>query len=201
MADKNDVHEEVEEVIEEEDLSTLDDATDWKAKAQEIEQKRREDGIRARERTKALKDQLADAKKAVDAVKPPKTTQDASKANGLDENALDYLDVKGVSEREDIKIIEDIVKKTGMSVREALKDEYVQAKLTANKAAREVKEATPSSTKRAGGNQGTDLSAAIARYEQSGYDAKTLPDDFKQRSAIINAVAAKQSTNKPSWQS
>ena len=57
MIPKN--HDEEVEVIEE-DLSTLDDNTDWKAKAQEIEQKRREDGIRSRERTKALKDKIAE---------------------------------------------------------------------------------------------------------------------------------------------
>ena len=48
----------VEDQIVEEDLSKLDDTTDWKAKAEELEQKRREEGIRNRERTKALKEQL-----------------------------------------------------------------------------------------------------------------------------------------------
>jgi len=173
-----------------------EDTTDWKAEAQKL----RDKAIAQRERTKALKDQLKEAKAKVETAVPPKTTQDASKASELDETALDYLDLKGVSESDDIKVIQDIVKKTGMTVRQALKDEYVQAKLTANKAQRDVQAATPSSTKRSGGNQGNDLQTAIAKYEQSGYDAKTLPDDFKTRSAIINAVAAKQSTNKPSWQ-
>jgi hypothetical protein len=196
--DKTNEGDQVEEVeVIEEDLEQLDDTTDWKAKAQEIEQKRREDGIRSRERTKALKDQLKEANKAVESVKAPKTTQDPSKAEGLDETALDYLDVKGIDQSEDIKVIEDIVKKTGMTVRQALKDDYVQAKLNANKAKREVKDATPSSTKRSGGNQGSDLAADIAKYEQSGY--RELPKDFARRSAVVNAVASKLNPNKPAF--
>ncbi len=186
-----------EEVLVEEDLSKLDDSTDWKVKAEELEQKRREDGIKSRERTKVLKDQLKEARAAVEAVKAPKQTQDPSKAEGLDDNALDYLDLKGVQESEDIKVIESIVKKTGMTVRQALKDDYVVAKLNANKAAREVKEATPSSTKRTGGNQSSDLTTAVAKYEQSGY--KELPKDFALRSAVVNAVANKLNPNKPAW--
>ena len=186
-----------EEVVQEENLEELDETTDWKAKAQEIEQKRREDGIRSRERTKALKEKLLEANKAVESAKAPKQTQNPSKAEGLDENALDYLDVKGISEDEDLKVIEDIVKKTGLTVRQALKDDYVQAKLEANKAKREVKEAIPSNTKRAGGNQGSELATAIAKYEQSGY--KDLPKDFALRSAVVNATANKLNPNKPAW--
>ena len=186
-----------EEVVQEENLEELDETTDWKAKAQEIEQKRREDGIRSRERTKALKEKLLEANKAVESAKAPKQTQNPSKAEGLDENALDYLDVKGISEDEDLKVIEDIVKKTGLTVRQALKDDYVQAKLEANKAKREVKEAIPSNTKRAGGNQGSELAVAIAKYEQSGY--KDLPKDFALRSAVVNATANKLNPNKPAW--
>lgn len=194
--DKNEGEVEVEESLDLPEVTEGEtDTTDWKAEAQKL----REKAISQREKTKVLKDKLKDAEAKVVSAVAPKQTQTASKADGLDETALDYLDVKGVTERDDVKVVEDIVKKTGMTVREALKDEYVQAKLTANKAARDVKDATPSSTKRAGGNQGTDLSAAIARYEQSGYDVKTLPDDFKLRSAIVNAIATKQITNKPGW--
>lgn len=172
-----------------------EDSTDWKAEAQKL----REKAIAQRERTKALKTQLAEAKAKVDSLPAPTQTQKPSSTNGLDETALDYLDVKGVTESEDIRVIEDVVKKTGMTVRQAFKDEYVTAKINANKAAREVKDATPSSTRRTGGNQGSDLSTLVAKYEQSGFDAKSLPDDFATRAKVINAVAAKQSTNKPGW--
>ena len=186
MADEIDKVE--DEQIVENDLSQLDDTTDWKAKAQEIEQKRREDGIRARERTKALRAQLAAA--------APKTPEPNSPKTGeLDDNALDYLDLKGVSEAEDIKVIEDIVKKTGMTVRQALKDDYVTSRLTSNKQAREVKAATPSSTQR-GASTGDSVEALVEKYERT----KELPKDFDLRVKVVNALKDKSNRNKPSWQ-
>ncbi len=191
---ENEVNAEVEETLDlPEVVEGEEDTTDWKGEAQKL----RDKAIAQRERTKALKDQLKEAKAAVESAKAPTQTQNPSKAEGLDETALDYLDVKGIDQSEDIKVIEDIVKKTGMTVRQALKDDYVQAKLNANKAKRDVTAATPSSTKRSGGNQGTDLQAAIAKYEQSGY--KDLPKDFALRSAVVNATANKLNPNKPAW--
>lgn len=120
----------------------------------------------------------------------------APKTGVLDDNALYYLDLKDVTEAEDIKVIKDVISKTGLSVREALKDDYVSAKLAANKEAREVKAATPSSTKRAGEPTGDSLAAAIAKFEQSN----VLPEDFATRSAVINAMVEKSAGTKPIWQ-
>lgn len=178
-----------------------DDSIDWKAKAEELK------GIAKRRATqlKKLKDAdnarktAADAAKiAVDIVKdskapPPKTGE-------LDETQLDYLDLKGISEDDDIKIIERHVQRTGETVRQALKDEYVVAKLATSKAEREVKAAIPSGTKRSGQVQGTDLALALAKYEQSGRDPSTLPTDFYLRSKVINSLVDKEKSNKPSWQ-
>ena len=173
-----------------------EDTTDWKAEAQKL----RDKAIAQKERTVQLKQRAKEAEaKLVELAKGSTKGDTTSKADGLDETALDYLDVKGVTDRDDIKVVEDIVKKTGMTVREALKDDYVVAKLAANKATRDLKDATPSGTKRSGGNQGTDLQTSIAKYEASGYDEKTLPEDFAQRTAIVNAVAKKNSTNQPAW--
>ena len=118
-----------------------------------------------------------------------------SKTGELDDNALDYLDLKGVSETEDIKIIEDIVKKTGMTVRQALKDEYVTAKLTANKNAREVANATPSGVKRGSGTSAVDVDSALAKFEQTG----ELPTDYELRSAVVNKMEAKGDSSRPPW--
>ena len=82
-----------------------------------------------------------------------------------------------------------------MKPREALKDEYVKAKLDANKAKREVKDATPSSTKRSSGSQGTDVSTALAKFKQTG----ELPKDFALRSAVVNKFADESNPNKPPW--
>jgi hypothetical protein len=123
-----------------------------------------------------------------------KATQNT--ANELNDAQLNYLDVKGVYEPEDISIVETFVQKTGKTVREALRDDYVTSKLQSNKTAREVQEAMPSGSKR-GGNSGNDLASAIAKYEATG----TLPTDFGMRSAVINAFVDKGHKNKPSWQS
>ena len=201
MVEIKNEEEEEEEVVEESlDLPKVvegeEDTTDWKAEAQKL----RDKAIAQRERTKTLKLKLADKEKAIEALATGSKKAEPSKTGELDETQLDYLDLKGVSEAEDVKIIEDIVKKTGMTVRQALKDDYVQAKLTANKGQREVKDATPSGTKRSGNSGGTDIATAIAKYEQANYDPASLPDNFALRSAVINAITAKTDPNRPAWQ-
>jgi hypothetical protein len=116
------------------------------------------------------------------------------KTGELDETQLDYLDLKGITDEEDIKIIARHVQRTGESVRQALKDDYVSSKLEANLKAREVKGATPSATKR-GGNQVNDIASAIARFEQTG----ELPTDFKLRSEVVNSISDKGHNKRPSW--
>lgn len=176
-----------EEVVVEEDLEALEETTDWKAKAQEIETKRREDGIRARERTRLLKAELAKTKLE------PKV-EAKSKTSELDDTQLDYLDLKGITEQDDIDVIQKVIQRTGITVRQALKDDYVVAKLASLKADRDVKAATPSSSKRAG-SQGSNLDALIAKAERTG----ELPDDFETRTAVLNAITNKTNTNKPAW--
>lgn len=163
----------------------VQETTDWKAKYEETE------GRLRRAETKLEKSKIekkAEAK--AEAIVKEKTGE-------LDETQLDYLDLKGINEPEDIDAIQKVMLKTGMTVRQALKDDYVQSRLTALKAGREVKSATPSSTKRGGNGGGSDLAIALAKYEQSGY--KDLPADFALRSAVVNATADKTNPNKPSW--
>ncbi len=118
-----------------------------------------------------------------------------AKSSTLDDTALDYLDLKGVSEQEDIEVIQSVIAKTGLSVREALKDDYVSSKLAANKAAREVKSATPSSTKRSGGASPDSVSAAVAKFESTG----KMPDDFELQSAVVDALAKRSGSATPAW--
>ncbi len=170
-----------------------EDTTDYKAEALKL----RDKAIAQRERTKSLKKELADTRKAVELAAGVKKAADPVKTGELDETQLDYLDLKGISDSEDLKIIERHIKNTGETVRQALKDDYVKSKLESNKTQREVKGATPSSTKRSGSGGGDDLATALAKYEQSGY--RELPKDFALRSAVVNAVSARMSPNKPSW--
>ena len=116
--------------------------------------------------------------------------------NELNDTQLNYLDVKGIYESEDVKVIETFVRNTGKNVREAFRDDYVIAKLASNNTAREIQVAMPSDNKR-GGNQSGDLASALAKYEAT----KLLPTDFKERSEVIDAFLSKgNGSNKPSWQ-
>ncbi len=186
-------NEEVVEVEENLDLPAVDegedDTTDWKAEAEKLQHK----AISQRERTKTLKKELAEARKAVGVVAGSKETPSQPKGE-LDATQLDYLDLKGYTESEDINFIQTVIKKTDQTLREVLKDDYVIAKLASFKAARDVKAATPSSTRR-GGDVSGDISAAVAKFEATG----VMPDDFELASKVTDAVTAKGNRNKPSW--
>ncbi len=174
--------EEVEEETPEDELST---DTDWEAEAKKAR------GIAQRLRTKLTKA----TEKKVEKVEPKtEPVKKEPNAGGLDETALDFLDLKGITEDEDIELIENIVAKTGQTVRQALKDEYVVSKLESNKTAREVKNATPSGTKR-GGATGDSLEVAMAKYESTG----EYPEDFELRSKVVNKLEEKSSTSVPAY--
>lgn len=174
----------IDDVLDDEPLEEVEetDDTDWKAEAQKL----REKAIASRERTKALKAQVKEL--------TPAKVEPKVKTDELDEAQLDYLDLKGITDQAEIDIIQKIVAKTGMTVRQALQDDYVTSKLDALRAEKEVKGAIPSSTKRGGGQVDT-LTVAIAKFEKDG----SLPDDFKLRSDVVNAIADKNNGNKPSW--
>lgn len=188
----NEVAEPVEESLELPEVEDVEnDTTDYKAEALKL----RDKAIAQRERTKALKKELSDTKKAIEIAAGLKKEPTPVKTDGLDETQLDYLDLKGVNESEDIKVIEDIVKKTGQTVRQALKDEYVISKLASNKAKRDVLGATPSSTKRAGGQVG-DVASAAAKFKESG----VLPADRELADAVVDSIAKEGNDRLPPWQ-
>lgn len=178
---------EVEEEVEAEEETDAPPTatTDWEARAKVLEEK----AIIQRERTRTLKDRLAKLEKA----QAPKA--ETPKTGELDETTLDYFDLKGYSDLDEIDIFRKIMLKTGMSAREAIKDDYALAKVKALREDKEVKDATPSSTRRSGNSQTNDIGIALARYEATG----KLPDDFALRSAIINAKTEKENPNKPAW--
>lgn len=113
--------------------------------------------------------------------KPPATGE-------LDETQLDYLDLKGISDPDEIDIIQKVIVKTGQTVRQALKDEYVVAKLDALKKDKEVKNATPSSTKRGGNNMTDDENYWFQKYEQDGKLPENMPKGMDIK--LVNRKAA-----------
>jgi hypothetical protein len=181
VVEQVDVEEEADEAPE-----PTDDIDQLKTRLQRLEEK----SITQRERTRLLKQELEKARKAAAPKEAP-----SKQADGLDETQLDYLDLKGVSETEDIKVIERHVKNTGETVRQALKDEYVISKLASNKAKRDVETATPSTTKRAGGQVG-DVASAVAKFKETG----VLPSDRALADAVVDAVAKPSDDRLPPWQ-
>ena len=175
----------VGDVEEETPETELTPETDWEAEAKKAR------GIAQRLRTKLTKAEEK-KKEMVVPVEPVKKTQNTGE---LDETTLDYLDLKGISESEDIDVIQGVIAKTGKTVREVLKDEYVIAKLASQKETREVRAATPSGTRRSGAGQTNDLAIAIVNFEKTG----ELPADFELATAVTNAFATKGDVSKPSW--
>lgn len=106
-----------------------DDATDWKAKALELE------GI-AKRRTTQLK-KLKIAKEA--AAKLGKLEQ----KEGLDYNHLAYLKASGIDNDDDVAFITNEVKTTGKELKEILGFKYVQEQLATFKNTREMQDAIP----------------------------------------------------------
>lgn len=164
------------------------------AKVVELEQTNRQLFERAKKAEGFVKvgEKWVKAPKAEEAVAT--VTELQAKTGELSETQLDYLDLKGINNEEDIAIIQRVMQRTGQTVRQALADDYVKSKLEAAKATREVQNAMPSSTKR-GGGQTNDLASAVAKFEQDG----TLPDDFDLRSQVVNKMEQKSSKAAPSW--
>jgi hypothetical protein len=184
--------EEIDPSIEAADTSGLDAAA-LQAKLTETEQKNRQ----LFERAKKAEGFVLKEGKWVKAEKQPAPNGEvAPKATTgeLDETQLDFLDLKGINDSDDIDVISKVMQRTGQTVRQALKDDYVMEKLKANQARREVANAMPSGTKRSGaGAMGVD--AALAKYEATG----ELPTDFELRSQVINLKEAKTSGTAPPW--
>lgn len=118
-----------------------------------------------------------------------------AKAGELSETQLDYLDLKGVTDEDDIAVIQKVMQRTGQTVRQALGDDYVVQKLAANKAKRDVQSATPSSTKRAGAQTG-DVAAAAAKFKETG----VLPEDRALADAVVDSIAKAGNDRLPPWQ-
>lgn len=141
----------------------------------------------------SLKRENKDLKKAKES-----TTETTEKdhTSGLDETQLELLDFKGISDADDIKIIESVMKRTGQKLREVLKDDYVMGKLDTNKKAREVANAMPSGKKGTGSSSSDNVDYWVQKNAQDG----TWPSDYSLKVKVLAAKELKNGTNVPSWQ-
>ena len=123
------------------------------------------------------------------------TPKERGTSSGLDDAALDYLELKGITEDEDIEVIQKVVTKTGQSLRQVLKDDYVVTKLASNKSTREAQIGTPGATRRAGQASLNDVDYWVERNARTG----ELPPDFETRAKLVEAKIRRFGTNEPTW--
>lgn len=186
MGNENDTEEVIPEETPEDELTP---ETDWEAEAKKAR------GIAQRLRTKLTK--ATETKKPVETkvephAEPAKQTQTPSE---LDETQLDYFDLKGYTDSDEVEIFHKVMLKTGMSMREVLKDDYALAKVKSLRDEKAVQKATPSSTKRTGAGATDNIDILYEKFERTG----ELPTDFEARIAVINRKAAKGDTSIPPW--
>lgn len=171
------------------------DAAALQAKLAEVEQTNKQLFERAKKAEGFVKvdDKWVKAPKAEEVIETAQQLK--TKTGELTETQLDYLDLKGVTESEDVDVIQKVMQRTGQTVRQALGDDYVVQKLAANKAKRDVQGATPSSTKRAGGQVG-DVASAAAKFKETG----VLPEDRALANAVVDSIAKAGNDRLPPWQ-
>lgn len=124
-----------------------DDANALKEKNQKLSDLNRQLFVRAK---KAEGFELKDNKwiKMEKAQEPnQKMPKEEKKTDELDYGQLAYLEAKQITTDEEIDFIKGVIKRTGESLKDVLKDEYVLNKLKSLRDAKAVLDATPSGTK------------------------------------------------------
>lgn len=150
------------------------------------------------ERAKSAEGGLRELKERIKTLeekpKDPVTVGPEAKTGELEEAQLDFFELKGFSDPDQVAVFQEIMKKTGMSHRDVVKDDYALTRVKSIQQEKEVRGATPGSTKH-GGEQVDDFGSAIAKFEQTG----ELPADFDLRSKVVNALEQKTSAGRPTW--
>jgi hypothetical protein len=176
----NDVIEETTDEEFELDEVEETDSTDWKAEAEKAR------GIAKRLKTKLEKAAKAESKvekpgEKVEKTEPVKTEP---KAGELDDAVLDFFELKGYSEADEIEVFRSIMQKTGMSHREVLKDDYALSKVKALQDEKSVSAALPSSTKRGSNDVLNNEDFWFQKYEQMGKLPENMPKGMAEK--LIN---------------
>lgn len=112
----------------------------------------------------------------------------------LSEAQQDFFELKGFDE-DQVDVFSNIMKRTGMSHREVIKDDYALAKVKAIADKKAVEGATPSDTKRAGGQTG-DVASATAKFKETGI----LPEDKELANKVVDSLTKAGNDRLPPWQ-
>jgi hypothetical protein len=183
-----------EEEIVEEDLATLPDDTDWKAKAEELERKRREDGIRNRERTKNLRTRISELEKPPEKKEPEKKEKNTETEALLGKLERMALRSAGITHQDDIELARRTAEKWKMDIDDVLLDDDFKVKLEKQQTVRANIEATSNIR----GGSGTPSSTKnTPEYWLSKGKVPTPEEvgDRKTRAKIMRAFIARNSSS------
>ena len=144
-----------------------------------------------------LERELARVNKKLGVTEQPKPVEKTtvSKTGELDETQLGFLDLKGITDDEEIDVIQKVMRNTGQTLRQALKDDYVVSKLAALRENKERQDATPSNNHRSGGQPSNDVDYWVAKAEQSG----ELPKDPELKMKVLDRISKGDDLRTPPW--
>lgn len=128
------------------------------------------------------KQALARAKKAEE-----KARHEEPKSGGTsnEEIVLARLEARGVLEEEDQAFVRKVMEREGLTLQQAMADEYVKDKLARNKSKRESDSAIPSPSKRTGG-QSKDVEYYVKHPNERAPDPKI-------RREVLQRLSGRQS--------
>lgn len=191
MANENDKGE--IEIPDEENLSALDDSTDWKAKAGELQQKHRDAGIRNRERTKTLRDQVTDLTKKLEekTAQPPEPKQDEKLLKKLNTALMRSY---GYVEADEVSVVEKWQKETGKDIEELLSHPYLSQGLKGEIDALRTQRANDAATKeiKGGHGAGTDIKTDPNYWIQKNETPPNTPEYKVVREAVRRNMSEKE---------
>lgn len=125
------------------------------------------------------KQQAARLKKAKE-----ETRHEKPEANNEDV-ILARLEARGVLEEDDQSFVRKVMEREGLTLQQAMSDEYIKEKLARNKSKRESESAIPSPSKRTGEGR-TEVERLADRFTKTG----ELPDDLQKVQAIKKHLQA-----------
>ena len=185
-----------EEVVEEK-LDELPDDTDWKAKAEELNKKRTEDGIRSRERTKTLKEEHTTE---IEKLKPkePVKKEVKKEEEKPDTQLLEKIDrltlqAGGIKEKDEVELAEKWKEQTGRELDEVLLNEIFVKEL---QQLRDDKANQVATTDVKGDGSTSDAKNTAAYWKAKGAPpTKDDIPDLKTRVKIIREMMKDSSTS------
>lgn len=169
------------------DASTEETTEDYKSKVIDLEEKNRQ--LFARAKKAEGFDQDADGNWIKTIIKEKTESKKFEKSSSLDYGQLAYLKANNIESDEDISFVEEESEKSGLELKDLLKNEYFQAKLAKRQKEIEVKEATPIGTRR---------STSAPRDSVEYWNKKGELPGWDQRELRIKVVNSRMKKDNPS---